>query len=163
MSLKSLIAEATHQGKTDLCLDSTITRAHHAAAGMHIGNEAMDALEEDARRRSQSSSRATGGTGRFDFRHPGNEQVLLNTDGPVKSVKPIPHHYARTVSSGSTHTPYPAYVQDLKAQNIIDSSSTFLALPIAVGAGLLTSGTTTTVEPDGPVQVQAGTVCLCSS
>ncbi|MEU0650183.1 hypothetical protein [Streptomyces umbrinus] len=61
------------------------------------------------------------------------------------------------------HTPYPAYVQDLKAQNIIDSSSTSLALPIAVGAGLLTSGTMTTVEPDGPVQVQAGTVCLCSS
>ncbi|GHH84744.1 phospholipase C [Streptomyces sulfonofaciens] len=32
--------------------------------------------------------------GMFDFRHPNNQQVLLNSDGSVKSVGRIPHHVA---------------------------------------------------------------------
>ncbi|WP_234545121.1 phospholipase C [Streptomyces shenzhenensis] len=82
--------------------------------------------------------------GMFDFRHPNNKQVLLNPDGSVKSVKPIPHHYGRTASAAATHAPYPAYVQDLKAQNVADGTSASPALPIAVGAGVLTAGAMTT-------------------
>lgn len=89
--------------------------------------------------------RAGSLTGLFDFKHPNNKQVLLNADGSVKSVKPIPHHYAQTASSASTHAPYPAYVQELKAQNVADSTSASPALPIAVGAGILTAGAMTTV------------------
>jgi transposase len=49
--LEGLIAEAVRRGKTDLLLvsvDSTTARAHHDAAGMRIGKEVMDALEEAA-------------------------------------------------------------------------------------------------------------------
>jgi phospholipase C len=89
--------------------------------------------------------RAGSLSGLFDFRHPNDKQVLLNADGSVESVKPIPHHYGRTASAASAHAPYPAYVQDLKARNVADSGSASPALPIAVGAGLLTAGTMTTV------------------
>ncbi|MER8004147.1 alkaline phosphatase family protein [Streptomyces sp. NPDC094149] len=88
--------------------------------------------------------RAGSLSGMFDFRHPNGKQVLLNADGSVKSVKPIPHHYARTASSASTHAPYPAYVQDLKAQNVAEASSTSPALPIALTAGVVTAGTIAT-------------------
>ncbi|MCX4853518.1 phospholipase C [Streptomyces canus] len=100
--------------------------------------------------------RAGSLAGLFDFRHPNNKQVLLNSDGSVRSVKPIPHHYAQTASSASTHAPYPAYVQDLKAQNVADSS-TSPALPIAVGAGLLTAGTMATVFALRRRRARAGT------
>lgn len=49
--LEGVIAEAARRGQTDLSLvsvDSTTARAHHDAAGMHIGKEVMDALEEAA-------------------------------------------------------------------------------------------------------------------
>jgi hypothetical protein len=49
--LEGLIAEAARHGQMDLSLvsvDSTTTRAHHDAAGMRIGKEVMDALEEAA-------------------------------------------------------------------------------------------------------------------
>jgi transposase len=49
--LEGVIAEAARQGKTDLSLvsvDSTTARAHHDAAGMHLGKDVMDALEEAA-------------------------------------------------------------------------------------------------------------------
>jgi transposase len=49
--LEGLIAEAARRGKTDLSLvgvDSTTARGHHGAAGMGIGQEVMDALEEAA-------------------------------------------------------------------------------------------------------------------
>jgi phospholipase C len=60
----------------------------------------------------------------------------------VKSVKRIPY-YSQT-SSTATTAPYPAYVQDLKAQNVAESSSSSTALPVAVGAGLLTAVGVTT-------------------
>ncbi|MFG1806827.1 alkaline phosphatase family protein [Streptomyces sp. NPDC049040] len=37
-------------------------------------------------------TRANSLNGAFDFKHPNNKQVLLNTDGSVKSVKPIDTH-----------------------------------------------------------------------
>ena len=88
--------------------------------------------------------RAGSLNGMFDFRHPNDKQVLLNSDGSVKSVRPIPHHYGRSASSAATHAAYPAYVQDLKAQNVAATGSASPALPIAVGAGVLTAGATTT-------------------
>jgi transposase len=47
--LEGLIAEAARRGETDLSLvsvDSTTVRAHHDAAGMRVGKEVLDALEE---------------------------------------------------------------------------------------------------------------------
>ncbi|WP_344398848.1 alkaline phosphatase family protein [Streptomyces longisporus] len=82
-------------------------------------------------------------SGLFDFKHPNNKQVLLNTDGSVKSVKGIPHH-SGTVTAVSTQGAYPPYVQDLKAQNVADTGSASPALPIALAAGLLTAGATGT-------------------
>ena len=89
----------------------------------------------------------------FDFKHPNNKQVLLNTDGSVKSVKRIPH-YTQTASSASDLA---AYNQDLAAQNVADRSSTSPALPIALGAGLLTAGTMTTVFALRRRKARAGT------
>ncbi|MCX4452365.1 alkaline phosphatase family protein [Streptomyces sp. NBC_01728] len=76
----------------------------------------------------------------FDFKHPNNKQVLLNSDGSVKSVKKIPR-YARTATSASDLT---AYNQDLAAQNVSYTGSTSTSLPIAIAAGILTAGAATT-------------------
>ena len=49
--LESLIAEAAKRGEVDLSLvsvDSTTVRAHHDAAGMHLGPDVVAALEEAA-------------------------------------------------------------------------------------------------------------------
>ncbi|MGK3941171.1 alkaline phosphatase family protein [Streptomyces caeruleatus] len=89
--------------------------------------------------------RAGSLTGMFDFKHPNNKQVLLNTDGSVRSVRPIPRHYAQATSSAAAHVPYPAYVQDLKAQSVADGTSASPALPIAIGAGVVTAGAMTTL------------------
>lgn len=69
--LEGLIAEDACQGNTDLSLvsvDSTTARAHHDAAGMRIGKEVMDALEEAAAEQEQARQKGavrrsrTGGT-----------------------------------------------------------------------------------------------------
>ncbi|WP_328636196.1 alkaline phosphatase family protein [Streptomyces canus] len=88
--------------------------------------------------------RAGSLTGMFDFRHPHNKQVLLNTDGSVKSVQRIPRHFQASSATSDT-TPYAPYVADLKAQNAADSGSTSPALPITLAAGLATAVATTTV------------------
>ncbi|MGW4610268.1 transposase [Streptomyces sp. NPDC004532] len=47
--LEGLIAEAAKRGEVDLSLvtiDSTTARAHHDAAGMHLGQDALTALEK---------------------------------------------------------------------------------------------------------------------
>ncbi|MRT45013.1 phospholipase, partial [Xylella fastidiosa subsp. multiplex] len=81
--------------------------------------------------------------GMFDFRHPNNKQVLLNSDGSVRSVRGIPHHSV-SATSVSAQGAYPPYVQDLRAQNVADSGSPSPAVPIAVAAGLVTAGATAT-------------------
>ncbi|MGV9353086.1 phospholipase C [Streptomyces misionensis] len=74
--------------------------------------------------------------GMFDFRHPNNKQVLLNTDGSVKSVGPIKH-----VAPVSTRiTPGPA-MQNTAAT----TDASFPALPVGLGVGaLLAAGATGT-------------------
>ncbi len=69
--LEGLIAEAARQGRVDLPLvsvDSTTVRAHHDAAGMLIGADVMEALEEaaaeqeKARQKGDARRNRTGGT-----------------------------------------------------------------------------------------------------
>ncbi|MET7381598.1 alkaline phosphatase family protein [Streptomyces sp. NPDC005526] len=82
---------------------------------------------------------ATAGSmaGMFDFRHPNGKQVLLNTDGSVKSVGPI-----RSVDPVTTSiTPGPA-MQTTAASG---DASAFPALPVGIAAGAaLAAGTTVT-------------------
>lgn len=84
-------------------------------------------------------------SGMFDFRRPNGRQVLLNTDGSVASVKAIPHGRGTTATSAAVDADYPAYLQDLKAQNVADDTSTSPALPLALGAGALAAAATATV------------------
>ncbi len=80
--LKGMIAEAARAGGTDLSLvsvDSTTVRAHHDAAGMRIGKDLMDALEEAAR--EQEEARQKGAT-------PRNRTDRPNADASSVSEKP---------------------------------------------------------------------------
>ncbi|MEV6737113.1 alkaline phosphatase family protein [Streptomyces sp. NPDC051104] len=74
---------------------------------------------------------ATAGSleGMFDFRHPNNKQVLLNTDGSVQSVGPI--HPVKAVATSIT--PGPA-MQNTAAST---DASSFPALPVGIAAGAL--------------------------
>jgi phospholipase C len=82
---------------------------------------------------------ATAGSlaGMFDFRHPNNKQVLLNSDGSVQHVGPIEH-----IAPVSTSiTPGPA-MQNTAATT---DASGFPALPVGLGVGaLLAAGATGT-------------------
>jgi transposase len=57
--LEGLITEATKRGKVDLSLvsiDSTTARAHHDAAGMHLDEDALTALEKAAAEEEKARS-----------------------------------------------------------------------------------------------------------
>jgi transposase len=69
--LEGLIAEAAKRGEVDLSLvsvDSTTARAHHDAAGMHLGQDVLTALEkaaaeeEKARQKGVARRNKTGRT-----------------------------------------------------------------------------------------------------
>lgn len=69
--LEGLIAEAAKRSEIDLSLvsiDSTTARAHHDAAGMHLGEDVLTALEkaateaEKARSKGAASKNKTDGT-----------------------------------------------------------------------------------------------------
>jgi transposase len=69
--LEGLIAEAAKRGEVDLSLvsvDSTTARAHHDAAGMHLDQDVLTALEkaaaEEGKARQKGAARKdkTGGT-----------------------------------------------------------------------------------------------------
>ncbi|MFI9808489.1 phospholipase C [Streptomyces sp. NPDC052301] len=82
---------------------------------------------------------ATAGSigGMFDFRHPNNRQVLLNSDGSVQHVGPIRHVAAVATSI----TPGPA-MQNTAATT---DASGFPVLPVGLGVGaLLAAGATGT-------------------
>ena len=58
--LESLIAEAAKRGEVDLSLvsiDSTTTRAHHDAAGMHMDQDVLTALEKAAAEEENARSK----------------------------------------------------------------------------------------------------------
>lgn len=82
---------------------------------------------------------ATAGSlsGMFDFRHPNGKQVLLNSDGSVKSVGPI--KYVAPVSTNITPGPT---MQNTAATT---DASGFPTLPVGLGVGaLLAAGATGT-------------------
>jgi transposase len=69
--MEGLIAQAAKRGEVDLSLvsiDSTTARAHHDAAGMHLGPDAVTALEkaaaeeEKARQKGAAPKNKTGRT-----------------------------------------------------------------------------------------------------
>lgn len=67
--LEGLIAEAARVGKPDLSLvsvDSTSVSAHHDAAGMLVGEEAMEALEEAARKQEEARQKGASRRNRTD-------------------------------------------------------------------------------------------------
>jgi transposase len=84
--LEGLIAEAARQGKTDLSLvsvDSTTSRAHDAA-GMRIGEEVMDALEEAAAEQEQARQKGAARrdrTGRTTEATPSGKSGDVSGDG----------------------------------------------------------------------------------
>ncbi|WP_369780394.1 transposase [Streptomyces sp. R33] len=91
--LEDLIAEAAKRREVDLYrvgIDSTTTRAHHDAAGMHLGKEVLTALEktaaeeEKARQRGQAR-RAKQTRGRSGPRAGGT------TTGPPPAEAPPEH------------------------------------------------------------------------
>lgn len=54
---EGLVAEVARRGRTDLSpvsVDSTTVRAHHAAAGMLVGRDVMEALEDAAAEQEQA-------------------------------------------------------------------------------------------------------------
>lgn len=67
--LEGLIAAAARTGRTDLSLvsvDSTTVRAHHDAAGMRIGEDLMEALEEAAREQEEARKKGADRRNRTD-------------------------------------------------------------------------------------------------
>lgn len=67
--LEGMIAEAARREQTDLSLvsvDSTTARAHHDAAGMRIGKEVMDALEEAAAEQERARQKGAARQNRTD-------------------------------------------------------------------------------------------------
>ena len=67
--LEGMIAEAAKRGEVDLSLvsvDSTTARAHHDAAGMHLGQEAMAALEKAAAEEDKARQKGAARKGKTD-------------------------------------------------------------------------------------------------
>ena len=67
--LEGMIAEAAERGEVDLTLvsvDSTTARAHHDAAGMHLGQEVMAALEEAAAEEEKAREKGAARKDRTD-------------------------------------------------------------------------------------------------
>jgi transposase len=61
--LEGLIAEAAKRGKVDVSLvsiDSTTARAHHDAAGMHLGQDVVTVLEKAAAEDEEKKARSKG-------------------------------------------------------------------------------------------------------
>lgn len=87
--LEGLIAKAARQGKTDLSLvsvDSTTVRAHHDAAGLIVGKDVMEALEEAAAEQEQAGERGamrrnrTGGTAETSRSGPNADASAADAD-----------------------------------------------------------------------------------
>jgi transposase len=69
--LEGLIAEAAKRGEVDLSLvsiDSTTARAHHDAAGMHLGEDVLGALEKAAAEADKARSKGAVSKNKTDRR-----------------------------------------------------------------------------------------------
>ena len=69
--LEGLIAEAAKRGEVDLSLvsiDSTTARAHHDAAGMHLDEDVVTALEKAAAEEEKARSKGAASKNKTDRR-----------------------------------------------------------------------------------------------
>ena len=67
--LEGLIAQAAKRGEIDLSLvsiDSTTARAHHDAAGMHLGEDVLTALEKAATEAEKARSKGAASKNKTD-------------------------------------------------------------------------------------------------
>ena len=97
-------------------------------------------------------SRANSLFGAFDFRHPNNQQVLLNADGSVKSVKPIhtrtgpgrPGHHsdngAAVTGSSAGTTGSGTSGNAPSTQTLAETGGSNPALPLGITGGVLLVG-----------------------
>jgi phospholipase C len=69
----------------------------------------------------------------FDFRHPNNEQVLLNMDGSVASVKRI--HPVADPDAGDATTGNAPVTDDAATAQLADTGAPFPVLPVGFGSG----------------------------
>lgn len=84
--LEGLITEAAKRGEVDLSLvsvDSTTARAHHDAAGMHLDQDMLTALEKAAA--EEEKARQKGAT-RKDKKGRTPETALSGTNGDASGV-----------------------------------------------------------------------------
>jgi phospholipase C len=91
-------------------------------------------------------SRAGSLLGAFDFQHPNNEQVLLNTNGSVKSVRPISSHGGGSGSGGTSGGGHDSGAGSATsggnnaAPQLAETGGTSPALPLGITAGVLLVG-----------------------
>ncbi|WP_329310046.1 phospholipase C [Streptomyces sp. NBC_01262] len=71
-------------------------------------------------------------TNMFDFRHPSNKQVLLNSDGSIKSVGKIPHQTAVATSANTA-----SGGNNLATEDLAETGTSVPALPIGIAVGVL--------------------------
>ncbi|MDF2258209.1 phospholipase C [Streptantibioticus ferralitis] len=85
--------------------------------------------------------RATSIGALFDFKHPNNQQVLLNQDGSVASVKPIPPSHGGSDNSGdygnSDNSGNAASTDNLSQQQLAETGASFPALPVGLASGVV--------------------------
>jgi phospholipase C len=74
--------------------------------------------------------------GMFDFEHPNNQQVLLNSDGSVASVKPISQRDLSAPDNGDREGGNAVSTQDIATEQLAETGAAFPALPVGLGAGL---------------------------
>ncbi|MCM2423654.1 alkaline phosphatase family protein [Streptomyces sp. RKAG293] len=87
-------------------------------------------------------TRAGSLTSAFDFQHPNGKQVLLNTDGSVKSVKDIPSNPAPAPAASTDPAPSASTgpVSNMAPQTLADTGSSSAVLPFGITAGVLAAG-----------------------
>ncbi|MEV7109148.1 hypothetical protein AB0N49_36105, partial [Streptomyces atroolivaceus] len=88
--LEGLLAKAAKRGEVDLSLvsvDSATARVHHDAAGMHLGEDVLTALEkaaaeeEKARQKGVNRKDRTGRTGRTPETTPSGKSDAVSGAG----------------------------------------------------------------------------------
>ncbi|GAA3381449.1 hypothetical protein GCM10020367_72740 [Streptomyces sannanensis] len=84
--LEGLIAEAAKRGEVDLSLvsvDSTTARAHHNAAGMHLDQDMLTALEKAAAEEEKARQKGATRKGKTDRK---SETALSGTNGDASGA-----------------------------------------------------------------------------
>ncbi|WP_405780689.1 phospholipase C [Streptomyces sp. NBC_00859] len=87
-------------------------------------------------------ARAGSLTSAFDFRHPNDKQVLLNTDGSVQSVRRIPAQASRPHGAAVTNAARTAVRSELASRKLAADTSSPAALPAGIAAAALVAAGT---------------------